>query len=168
MSDEIGYIWDGASMVPLDIYLPRAQAQFQPGRRYHLITHRSKSGKSVGQFFAVLHKAWQNLPERYGNRFPDEIYLRKWAMVQEHFAYNRQIPFAHKEHIPAIVHGLRMLDPYVVIYERGDVLDVWCAESVSGMDHERFQDCKDKVLMRVAHMIGICVDDLIKWGNHTT
>lgn len=61
----------------------------------------------------------------------------------------------------------RKMDPYAVVTRSGNVLTIWTAQSQdhASMGHDEFQASKDKVLGRIANMIGISVSELTKHGK---
>lgn len=168
-SEAISFIWDGRSMIPLDRYRSLASRQFRPGNVYPMIPHRDRSMKAHGLYFKAIEVAWQNLPEEWQrrrdsnlDRFPSSTHLRKWALIQEGFA--NRIERICKSHEDAIEWGKFIreeLDPYAVLEVAGDVLVIWTAQSQdANMGHDEFQRSMDKVMGRVAHMLGISADEL--------
>lgn len=161
--DPVGLIWDGVSrFAVLDRFLPLARRQFIGGREYPMIPHRSRSDKAQGLYFASIATAWDNLPERYDGRFPTPEHLRKWSLVQEGYATEHVLPCASEDQAREIGRLCRELDSFAVIHIAGDVLTIWNAMSQDRhhMGADAFNESMQKVLERVAHMIGLSVDDL--------
>lgn len=160
--EPVAFIWSGREMVPLDRFRPLANRQFRAGQEYALIPHRPRSDKAQGLYFASLLVAWENLPERYDGRFPSAEHLRKWSLVQEGFADEHVQVCQSEEQARSFGVLCRELDSYAVIHVSGDVLTIWTAQSQDRhhMAAYVFNESMQKVLERVAHMIGLSVDEL--------
>lgn len=160
--EPVAFIWNSREMVPLDRFRALANRQFRAGQEYALVPHQGRSEKAHGLYFASILVAWENLPERYDGRFPTSEHLRKWSLVQEGFA-NEHVQACESED-QARSFGIlcRELDSYAVIHLSGDVLTIWTAQSQDKhhMGAEVFNESMQKVLERVAHMIGLSVDEL--------
>lgn len=166
--EPVAFVWSGREMVPLDRYRVLAGRLYRPGREYTLIPHQERSTRAHGLFFKAIEVAWQNLPEQYQRRpdsnrprFPTSTALRKWALVQEGFADEHVHVCDTNADAMQMAALARMLDEYAVIKVSGDIVTVWIAQSQGPiMGREEFQRSMDKVLGRVAHMLGISIDDL--------
>lgn len=161
--DPVGMIWDGVSrFAVLDRFLPLARRQFIGGHEYPMIPHRPRSDKAQGLYFASIAVAWDNLPEGYDGRFPTPEHLRKWSLVQEGYAHERAMPCSSADQARAIGQLCRELDSFAVIQVSGDVLTIWNAMSQDKhhMGGDIFNESMQKVLERIAHMIGLSVDEL--------
>jgi hypothetical protein len=160
--EPIAFVWSGAEMVPLDRYRGLASRQFRPGVEYSLIPHRGRSEAAHGLYFKALEIGWKNLPEEYTGRFPTAEYLRKWCLVQEGYADEHSMLCDNNAKAMATAALCRALDGYAVIKVSGPVVTVWTAKSQShhAMGHDVFNDSMNKVLERVADMLGISSQQL--------
>lgn len=160
--EAIAFVWSGREMVPLDRFRPLANRQFQPGKEYALIPHQPRSAKAQGLYFKAIEVAWQNMPHQYDGRFPTSEHLRRWALINEGYADEHTMVLDSHEKALEIASLCRSLDGYAVIRVRGNITTIWAAKSQSPhhMDHDDFQRSVDKVLGRVAHMLGISIDEL--------
>lgn len=156
------FIWDGGAMIPLDRYRGLASRQFRPGVEYALIPHRGRSEKAHGLYFKALETGWKNLPEEYASRFPTTEHLRKWALIQEGYADEHSMLCDNNAKAMSTAALCRALDGYAVIKVSGPVVTVWTAQSQShhAMGHESFTTSMNKVLERVADMLGISSQQL--------
>lgn len=156
------FLWSGREMVPLDRFRTLANRQFRAGQEYALVPHQGRSEKAHGLYFASISVAWDNLPERYDGRFPSPDHLRRWSLVQEGYATEHTLACQSDEQAREIGKLCRELDSFAVIHVGGDVLTIWNAQSQDRhhMGAEVFNQSMQKVLERVAHMIGLSVDEL--------
>ena len=134
-----------------------AFARFVPGNIYRLIEHEDRSQRSHAHYFASVHDAWQNLPERYADRFPTAEHLRKWALIQSGFHDQRSIVAASKAEALRIAAFFKPLDEHAVIVAREATVVVCTAKSQSSraMGRDEFQKSKTAVLDMLSEMIGV-------------
>lgn len=166
--EAVVFIWSGREMVPLDRYRVLANRIYRPGAEYALIPHQERSAKAHGLFFKAIEVAWQNLPEHLQRRldsnrprFPTSTALRKWALVQEGFADEHVHVCDTNADAMQMAALARMLDEYAVIKVSDNIVTVWVAKTQGPiMGREEFQRSMDKVLGKIAHMLGISVDEL--------
>ena len=162
--EPVAFVWDGQAMIPLDRFRKLCQKQFRPGTEYALVPWRGRSEESHRHYFACIRTGWNNLPEEWSQEFPTAEHLRKWCLVQEGYADHTQVPCETPTVLAKLILMIRKMDPYAVMKRRGEVLDVWVAQSQdhASMGHEAFQESKDKVLGRIANMCGISVGELTR------
>lgn len=160
--EAVGFIWDGGAMIPLDRYRGLASRQFRPGVEYAMIPHRGRSEKAHGLYFKALEVGWKNLSDEYSARFPTSEHLRKWCLIKEGYADEHAMVCDNSSKAQATAAICRALDGYAVIRVNDNILTVWTAKSQShhAMGHEAFTESMNKVLERVADMIGISSQQL--------
>lgn len=167
--ETIAFVWDGSAMIPLDRFRGLARRQYRPGTEYALSVWRGRSDISHRHYFACLKQAWLNLPEEWAQEFPSPEYLRKWCLIREGYATHRQFACATPDDVRNAIDMIRDIDPYASIRVRDRVIDAWFAASQdhASMNHEKFQESKDRVFGRVAGMLGITVAELAKNAKET-
>ncbi len=160
--EPVAFIWDGAAMIPLERFRGLASRQFRPGVEYALVPHRERSDAAHGLFFKCVELAWKNLPHEYDGKFPTSEHLRKRALVWEGFADEHTMLCANEAQAQSTGVLARALDGYAVIQIKGPIVIVWTAKSQSRhvMGHDVFTDSMNKVLGRLADMLGISVGQL--------
>lgn len=160
--EAVAFIWDGGAMIPLDRYRGLASRQFRPGVEYALIPHRERSDKAHGLYFKAVELAWKNLPEEMSARFPTSEHLRKWCLVKEGYADEHTMLCANEAQASNTGVLARALDGYAIIKISGPIVIVWTAKSQSrhAMGHEVFNESMNKVLERMAEMLGISSQQL--------
>lgn len=167
--EPVAFIFDGRAMIPLDRFRDLARRQFRAGQEYALIPHQPRSSKAQGLFFKAVQVAWENLPEQWQKRrdtnrerFPTANSLRKWALVQEGFADEHVTVCDTPEDAQKVAALARTLDEFAVIVVHENIVTVWVAQHQDAhtMDRDTFQRSMDKVMGRLAHMLGISSDDL--------
>lgn len=151
----IPFAWNGEAMVPK---LPRlADKHFVVGESYTLVPHEDRSRETHNHFFASVHEAWLNLPERYAERFPSAEHLRKWALVRAVYRDERSIVSATPEEALALAAFIRPLDGFAVITVNDCVVTVYTAKSQSmrAMGKKVFQESKEAVFRVLSDLIGV-------------
>lgn len=157
------YTWDGERMEPLRRFANVCDRQFTIGETYCLIQHEHRSQASHNQFFAIVHRAWENLPEHLAERFPTAEHLRKYALIKAGYRDERTIVAASKAEAQRLAAFVRPMDEYAVVTVSEAVVSVYTAQSQSmkSMGKQRFQASKDAVLAVLAEMIGVSPETLI-------
>lgn len=156
--------WDGEHMVPVQRFVPLCNRQYIMGEEYALEPAIERSMKSHRHLFAVIKSAWESLPEKISDRFPDPEFLRKWCLVTVGWADHRQIVCDSKVEARRMALTARMLDQYAVIKSSGNVVDIWRAKSISeaAAKRDEFQQVKTAVLDLLASMINVPASKLSK------
>ena len=160
--EAVPMVWDGAAMIPLERYRGLASRQFRPGQEYSLIPHRDRSDAAHGLYFKAVELAWKNLPHGVAERYPTAEHLRRWCLVKEGYADEHTMLCANEAQAQSTGVLARALDGFAIIQIKGPIVVVWTAKSQSrvSMDHKAFNESMNKVLERLAEMLGITVDQL--------
>lgn len=150
-------------MEPLPEYLPLCLRQYQHNEHYRLIAEEERSAASHRHYFAVIHEAWQNLPEHLAARFPTAERLRHWCLVKCHYATEQTIvleTYHDAERFAEYISEKRDDDTFC--QRSGNVVKIWTAKSQStrSMDKKEFQDSKAAVLALLSEMIGTSATEL--------
>lgn len=172
------FVWTGQHMVPLPRFRRQCDEQFVVDEEYPLTILEARSRKSHNHFFACVHEAWMNLPERerqkvdpltgeVSERFVNENHLRKWALCKTGFCSHRAFPCASEVRAMELAAFLHTMDEFAIIEIEGDVVNVYEPESQSAasMGRERFQESKEAVLGLLSEMIRVKPADLQKMGD---
>ena len=140
----------------------RCNAEFVVGQLYRLDEIHDRSANSHRHFFAELHEAWKNLPEREAERFQTSEHLRKYALIRCGYADHRQIVCASKAEAQRVAAFIKPMDEYAVVTVSEAVVTVYTAQSQSmkAMGRKAFQESKTAVLDYVAALIGVSRDEL--------
>lgn len=153
----VEFQWDGEVMRPARHYLPRCHKQYVVGETYPMIPHEDRSTNSHNHFFAAVHEAWKNLPEKMTARFPTSEHLRKWALIKAGYADERSIACDTADEALKIASFIKPMDDFAVLVVADATIKVFTAKSQSAraMDKKDFQESKQAVLDIVAEMIGV-------------
>lgn len=160
--EPVAFVWSGREMVPLDRFRPLAARQFKPGQEYALVPHQGRSEKAHGLYFKAVDLGWKNLPHDVAERFPTSDHFRRWCLIQEGYADEHTMVCDSASKARATAALCRSLDGYAVIRIDGPIVIVWTAQSQShhAMGHDAFTASMQKVLERIADMLGITVAKL--------
>lgn len=148
------FSWDGEAMVPANPR--RADRQYVIGETYRLLPWEARSRKSHDHFFASVHEAWQNLPERLDGHFPTADHLRKWALIKAGFRTERSIACSSPAEAAKVAAFVEPIDGYAVVVVSDCLVTIYTAESQSyrAMGKKRFGESKTAVLDVLASLIG--------------
>lgn len=168
MSDKaIAYRWTGDAWKPL-ARSAKACADFFVGQIARLKEDKERSDESHGFYFACLHTAFMNLPERFADRFASEEHLRKWCLIKSGFRKEHTIIAATEQNAAEIAALAGALDDFAVVQLDGRIVTVWVAESQKmmrngddGMAKDKFEASKEAVLRECSKLIGIDVTTLL-------
>jgi hypothetical protein len=154
--------WSGEGMVPA--FAKLADKHFTVGEWYTLAPLQERSMKSHGHYFAVLHQAWQNLPEDKQIEFVDAEALRARALIACGFAESRQFVCANKAEAVRLAAFVQHGRHYSVVTVKDYVVTEFTAasQSLRSMGPKDFQRSKTAVFEYVAAMIGVTVEQLVK------
>ena len=146
--------WTGEVFTPEPAFVAYCSREFQAGAVYPMIVDEQRSQASQGHYFAALKEAFNNLSEENARQFPSSEHLRAWALVQSGYAHETNYVMASPEEARKLASGIRLRSPYAVISVKGNVVQVWDAESQSkaAMRKDRFEKSKQDVLDLVASM----------------
>jgi len=159
----LSFEWDGEAFRPANPFHARmCNRHFVVHQRYTLIEHHERSGESHRHFFAALHEAWQNLPERLAEQFPTSEHLRKYALIKT--GYHDQTAYACQSRAEAmrLAAAIRPLGDFSIVTTQGPTVLRFTAKSQSmrAMGKKDFQESKDKVLDFISALIGSSRDAL--------
>lgn len=157
MNAPVPFTWNGDVMTPPGRFLRLCDKQFAVGETYPLVVHEDRSTNSHNHFFAAVHEAWKNLPERLTQRYPTSEHLRKWALIKAGYADERSIACTTAEEALRVAAFLKPMDDYAIVVVADATIKVFTAKSQSAraMDKATFQESKQSVLDIVAEMIGV-------------
>ncbi len=152
-------------MVPVSV--DAAREAFVPGRTYRLSERVDRSGKSHRHYFACVKLAWDNLPAELDARYPTPEHLRKWALVKCGYADERTIVAADPGNALTIVGLVEAFDEYAICQTQGNVVRVWTpkTQNMRAMDRSEFEQSKRKVLLELADLIGVTMEELTVWAK---
>ena len=164
MSAPLLYVWNGEGFEPTPYYRRVAERQFQLGRVYRLEQVEARSWDSHKHYFAVLHEAWQNLPED-GPQFQSPEELRAWALTHTAFRDTREYRAANRQEALRVAKYLREGHDYSRIEFDADdprIVRQYIprSQAVSAMSGREFQLSKEAVLDVLAAKLGVTVEDL--------
>lgn len=164
----IMFEWDGEGMIPL--YPRLADKHFIVGEKYRLAQPEERSGKSHSHYFAVIHHAWQNLPEALALEFSTAEDLRARALIAAGYANTRQFVASTKAEAVRLAAFIRHGRAYSVVSVHEFVVTEFVAQSQSlkAMGAKTFQESKEAVFEYVAVQIGVTVPQLVQSAKETT
>lgn len=151
------FTWNGDGFTPATAYWGRqADKHFVIGENYELVEHHGRSHKSHAHFFAVIHDAWQNLPEEMAERFPTEEHLRKYALIKAGYADTNTLVCSSKAEALRVAAFMRPTDEFAVITVKDSTVTRYVAQSQStrAMGAKVFQESKDATLGILSQMVG--------------
>ena len=149
--------WDGEAMKPASPYwAKKADERFVIGQRYMIEERLERSAKSHQHYFANLHEAWMNLPEKEAERFPTVEHLRKFALIKTgHYDSESLVLPSHDDALRVASFVRRDDFTIVVVSENLVVRYTAKSQSARAMDKGEFQKSKDDVLAFVWGLVGV-------------
>lgn len=113
--------------------------------------------KSRRRFFAAIRDIHASLPDALRQRFPTSEVLRKQALIAVQWCDVATIVAGSKKAAPAIAAFLKMKDPYCLIQERGEVLTIYTARSMSrqALKGREFHTVTDAAFAWIEEQTGI-------------
>lgn len=158
----VAFEWDGESMVPVKRFTALADRQYVIGEHYVLTEHHERSAVTHRHYFACLREIWLNLPEALGERFPTELHLRKWALIQAGYADHRQLVASSKAEAARLAAFMQPSDQYAVIVVKNNVVDVFTPQSQSlrAMGKQKFAESKDRTLEVLSKLVGVTPEQI--------
>lgn len=156
--------WTGDSFAPLPTFAKECDRRFVIGQKYRMEIHEDRSERSHSHYFAVLHEAWINLHEDERQRFPTDMHLRRWALIQAGYRDERTFVTGSKAEAVRLAAFIKPMDDYAVIVANEAVVTAMTAKSQSykAMGRKEFGESKSKVLEIVAALIGVAPEELKK------
>jgi hypothetical protein len=149
--------WDGEAMQPLERFVKLANEQYVVGETYKLEVVGEVSSRSRGHYFAVLHEAFDNLPDHLRAVHGSVEHLRKFALCMTGFHNSQSIVCESQAQAQRVAAMARGLDTYAVVIVEGVTVTILTAKSqrANVMGKAEFQRSKDETLAYVAGMIGV-------------
>lgn len=159
MNGPLTFVWDGQAMKPATSYIAKKAAeQFKPGEKIIFEQVFERSPESHRHFFASVHEAWLNLPEKYRLEYPTSEHLRKRALCVTGFHYRTDYPCKSEAEALRAAAMLRTVDEYAVVcIEPGNVVVRLVAKSqrTRAMRNKEFQESKTAVLAYCWQLCGV-------------
>ena len=152
-------------MVPAERMKALCDKQFVVGEDYTLVVEEPRSTRTHNHYFACIHDAWLNLPEKFQKEFPTPDDLRKKALIHTGYHRERTIVCSSAEEARRFAAFLQpepfdLDDPsenYMLVLVLGNVLHVYTAlsQSKKAMGAKVFQESKSDVLDWIARLIDV-------------
>ena len=160
--------WTGEWMLP--VYPRLADRYFAVGESYWLAEPKERSDKSHSQYFAVIYKAWENLPEALALEFPSAEDLRARALIACGYANSRQFVATTKGEAVRLAAFIRHGREYSVVTVSGFTVTEFTAmsQSFKAMGKDAFQASKTAVFEYLAAMLSVTVAQLVNHSQETT
>ena len=158
MNGPLTFVWDGQAMKPATSYIAKKAAeQFKPGEKIIFEQVFERSPESHRHFFASVHEAWLNLPEKYRLEYPTSEHLRKRALILSGFHTRQDFVCRDGKEAARTAAVIRSLDEYALVVTEGNVVSRLVAKSQRGnaMRKAEFQESKHKVLEYVWGLCGV-------------
>lgn len=134
----------------------------QPGEicGWQIVEHRSP--ESHRHFFALVHEAWVNLPERLADDFPNSESLRKWALIKAGYCSETRIVCANNDEALRLVATAKSMDQYALVAVNDKVVTIWRANSQAKTAQGRaeFQSAKEAAMHHISVLIGADVAEV--------
>ena len=158
------FVWDGEAMRPPPGMVLRAAERYAKNTRYWLIEQTQqvkRSRQSHDHYFAVLDKAWRNLPEEIADDFPTAEHLRKYALVKTGF-YNLQVDVMDTDRDAQRLAVACRRHDYEIVKVTGAAVYRFTPKSQSeaAMPAGEFQKSKQAVIDYIADLIGVKSEEL--------
>lgn len=166
MSSPLPMTYEGAGAFrALPGYHRRADELYGQGEVVTMAPWEERSTASHNHLFALVHEAWQNLPERY--------LLQPWAQTSEALRKHALISTGHcnveafvcmfQTEAERLAGALRRTgEDYAIVVVDGKTVTRLTAKSMSrkSMDRAAFQKAKDDTLNFIADLIGVAPEAL--------
>lgn len=155
-------MFDGEAFRPLPRFHNVAAAHYGAGEVVSLVPHEDRSKKSHDHFFVTVDEAFNNLPERYTDRWRTSEHLRKWCLVKAGICDERSIVCSSRAEALRVAAFIEPMDQYAVVLPSEAVVTVYTAKSQSkkAMGREAFQASKDAVLAILAGLLDVTPEAL--------
>ncbi len=159
MPPPIVFQWIDGVMAPMRRFSNVCGDAFVENEYYRMGVIKERSRKSHNHYFACVHSAWLNLPEKYA--------MEPWAQTEDHLRYYALIKTGWFD---SLTHAcgtqaeaqrwaarLRPLHEYSIVVARGSIVAVYTAksQSIPAMGAKDFQTSKVAVLDFVEDLIGV-------------
>lgn len=119
--------------------------------------HRGRSNAHERFWFAVVARAWENLPEDLQARWPEPEALRAHLLIKAGWCDAREFVTDSPEAAAAVAAGLRWAEPYAAIVVRGSVVLAYVARSQkrNAQNAREFVEVTDRGLHALAQILGV-------------
>jgi hypothetical protein len=169
MKDALPFRWTGAAFVPLARAVKRCAAEFVAGKIYQLKEDEQRSEESHSHYFACIKAAFDNLPEKFADRFSSPEHLRKWCLIRAGYRNEHTIILSSEREAQGIATLAGLLDEFAVVMTDERIVTVWVAKSQQrkrpdgeGMSKDEFEASKEAVLRECSKLLGIDVVTLLE------
>jgi hypothetical protein len=154
--------WDGKALVPDARTADYCIRNLGEGEVILLERNEERSEASHKHFFAWLHEAWLNLPERLATEYPTSDALRIKALIRTGYSRQRDVVCKTASEATSVAAVCQMIRAYDIIEVSGNVVRIFSAKSMSrrAMNKKEFQDSKDAVMGYVSGLIGISPEEI--------
>lgn len=122
---------------------------------------KSRSQATHGHYFACIHDAWANLPERLSGEFPSPEHVRKYALIKTGYCTTHKIVCATNTTAIEAAGLVMGLDEFALCEVEGQLVTVYRAQSQSykAMGKATFAKSKSDVLAFLSELIGADVSE---------
>ena len=160
----IKVVWTGASFVPQGREMTYCQHMFRVGEIFTIDPEQERDMNSHRHYFVQLKEAWENLPEEYGEQYPDEEIFRKKLLIQCGYYTESSIVCDTTNDAFILAAFMADADRSATINVHGNVIQKFVARSqkVQLMGRKEFQQSKWAVLELAACMINVTPKQLEK------
>jgi len=144
------------AMVPRKKFRGVADRQFAAGEEYPLVILEARSRASHSHYFAALHEAYRNLPEKIADRWLDEEHFRKWLLIKTNWCNEFEVNCSSNKEAVKLAAKFKSDDAYSMISIHGSTVIVRTAktQAVAAMGKQEFEASKKDVLDLAAEFIG--------------
>ena len=159
--------WDGAAQAFRPLRPQEAGKLYLDGQVYWLEESADRSRLSHDHQFAWLNEAWRQLPEGLMDLYPTPEHLRKRALIDCGYFRETVIDVGTRAGALRVAAYARGEDEFAHVVTRGCLVVIRCARSqrMSGSDRmtkEEFQASKTAILGKIAGLIGVEPDELLR------
>ena len=147
--------WTGEAMVPLNPAV--ARNYYDDGDVYRMAPYEQRSRATHNHYFAAVHEGWENLPERYADRWPTAEHLRRYVLIKCGYHDQRSIVAGSKAEAVRLAAFCKPFDDFAVVEAMEATVTVYTArsQSLKAMGKSVFQQSKQAVLDELDAMLGV-------------
>ena len=151
------YIGMGIFAIPHNKDKAICASAYQPEQYVEFTDVKPRSKREHNWWFAIVSKAFKNLPEHLAPRFPSAEHLRAYVLVSAGYCTMATIPVAGNVSVKEVAAALRLISPFAVIRISDSVINVFVAKSQSEAAQKaggEFREVVEKALQEMASMLG--------------
>lgn len=155
--------WTGVAFVPASkLWGHVCDKHLVVEQEYWMTEEQERSKKSHNHYFRAVHTGWENLPEKYAGRFPDDDHLRKYALIMLGYFNQVELVFDSPDSAVLAAGQFKKLDTYSIVSVADCVVVQLTAQTQKyrEMGKARFQKSKQDVIEFIAGLCGIDADEL--------